>query len=330
MKSQAVIALDLGGTKLAAALFTIDGRRLTRRSVSLDSRAGEAVGQLIIRQLHGLEEAAARHKLSLAAVGICVPGIANVKTGRVWAPNIPGWDDYPLRDEIQKAVSSSDLKVVVDSDRAATILGETWQGTARGCRNAIFVTVGTGIGAGILVDGRVLRGTHSIAGAIGWLALERPFKPEYVNCGCFESQASGEGIAKVARKLLGRRRNYRGPLQKASQLTAHDVFTAYEQGDAMAKEVLAQAIEFWGMACANLISLFNPAKIVFGGGVFGPARQFLGAIAAEAKRWAQPIAFERVSFEASQLGSDAALYGAAYLALRAARLIGPLGTAARS
>ena len=79
------------------------------------------------------------------------------KTGRVWAPNIPGWDDYPLKAEIQAAISDPSVKVVVDSDRAASILGEAWQGAARGCRNAIFLAVGTGIGAGILVDGRVLR-----------------------------------------------------------------------------------------------------------------------------------------------------------------------------
>src|SRR5215212_8797167 len=118
MKPQAVIALDLGGTKLATALFAADGRRLSRRSLPLDSRTGDAVGQLIIRQVRGLEKAATRRKLSVAAIGICVPGIANSKSGRVWAPNIPGWDDYPLRDEIRTAVSSSHVNIIVDSDRA--------------------------------------------------------------------------------------------------------------------------------------------------------------------------------------------------------------------
>lgn len=330
MKSQVVIALDLGGTKLAAALFAADGRRLSKRTVTLDSRAGDAVGQLITRQIQRLLEAADRLKLSVAAIGICVPGIVNSKSGRVWAPNIAGWEDYPIRDKIRRAISNSDMKVVVDSDRSASILGEAWRGAARGCRNAIFVAVGTGIGAGILVDRRVVRGAHSIAGAIGWLALERPFKPEYARCGCFESQASGEGMAKVTQELLARQRNYRGPLRKKAPLTAHDIFAAYEQGDSISKQVLSRAIELWGMASANLISLFNPEKIVFGGGVFGPATKFLDAIATEAQRWAQPIAFRRVAFEASQLGSDAAMYGTAYSALRAARLLGSLGTAGSS
>ena len=165
----------------------------------------------------------------------------------------------------------------------------------------------------------MLQGAEGIAGAIGWLALDRPFKSEYTGCGCFESHASGKGIAKTAIDTVARKKSYRGPLRAASPITAHDVFAAYEQGDEVAKEVLVQAIEFWGMASANLISLFNPEKIVFGGGVFGPATQFLQAIKAEARRWAQPVAMERVTFEASQLGGDAALFGAAYLALRAAQ-----------
>lgn len=330
MKSPVVIALDLGGTKLASSLFAPDGRRLGKRSVPLESRTGAAVGELIVRQILRLQRAAERRNLEVAAVGICVPGIANPKSGRVWVPNIAGWNDYQLRAEIRAAISNPKVKVVVTSDRAASIRGEAWQGAARGCRNAIFLAVGTGIGAGILVDGRVLNGAHGIAGAIGWLALDRPFRSEYVDCGCFESHASGEGIAKVAKELLARRRNYRGALRKKSPLTSYDVFAAYEQSDDIAKEVFAQAIEFWGMASANLVSLFNPEKLVFGGGVFGPATQFIEAIAAEARRWAQPIAMQRVQFESSKLGGDAALYGAGYIALSAARLQGPLGIAGRS
>ena len=320
MKSTAVIALDLGGTKLAASLFTPDGQIHGKRSVSHGPRAGADVGALVVKQIRRLQLAAKRRDLRIIAIGVCVPGIANPKTGRVRAPNIPGWEDYSLGDEIRAEIANPKVKAIVDSDRAASILGEAWQGAARGCRNAIFVAVGTGIGAGILMDGRVLRGAQGIAGAIGWLALDRPFRAEYIHCGCFESYASGEGLGKIAKELLARRKSYRGLLRKSSPLTSHDLFAAYARGDEVAKEVLAEAIEFWGMASANLISLFNPEKIVFGGGVFGPATQFLDAIAAEARRWAQPIAAQRVTFEASQLGGDAALYGAAYLALRSARL----------
>ena len=260
----------------------------------------------------------------IKAVAVAVPGIAHPRTGRVWAPNLQGWDDYPLRDEVRDAFSDPGVKFVVESDRAAYILGEAWQGAARGCRDAIFLAVGTGIGAGILTDGRVLRGEGGIAGAIGWLALNRPFLPEYKDCGCFESHASGEGLARAARDLLVRRKGYRGPLRKKPSITAPDVFQACARGDEVARQVLEQAIAFWGMACANLISLFNPETIIFGGGVFGPAARFLDAIAAEAHRWGQPAAMRQVAFEVSRLGSDAALYGAAVLAREARQWAQPV------
>jgi glucokinase len=317
---EVVIGLDLGGTKLASALFDVQGQPLVKRSLPLNARQGHAVGELVVSQVRRLLQTAAQRKLAVCAIGACVPGIVRAASGRVWAPNIPGWDDYPLKAEIKAAVSDQGVKIAIESDRSASILGEAWQGAARDCRNAIFLAVGTGIGAGILVDGRVLHGSQGIAGAIGWLAVDRPYRPEYVECGCFETHASGNGIANMAREAMARRQSFSGPLA-VGRLTAHEVFTAYDAGDEIAKEVLLRAVEFWGMASANLISLFNPEKLIFGGGVFGPATQFLSAIAAEAGRWAQPIAFQQVEFAASQLEGEAALHGAAYLALRAARRV---------
>lgn len=184
-------------------------------------------------------------------------------------------------------------------------MGEVWQGAAHGCRNAVFMAVGTGIGAGILADGRVVRGAHGIAGAIGWLALDRPFRKTYVTCGCFEHHASGEGLPKVARELGA-----------PAGITSHELFKRLAQRDKVAIAVMQQAIQFWAMAAANLVSLLNPEKVIFGGGVFGPAAKFLAAIRAEAKRWAQPISMKRVKFQAARLGPQAALYGAAYLGLQ--------------
>ena len=186
-----VIGMDLGGTKLAAALFTDKGRILQKSVVPLEGRQGRAVGELICQELKNLLAAARSKRVTVSAIGVSVPGISHSRTGKVWAPNIPGWEDYPLRRELLAALPDKRIRVVIDSDRAAYILGETWRGVAKGCRNAIFLAVGTGIGAGILIDGRILRGAHDIAGAIGWLALDRPFRREYIGCGCFEYHASG-------------------------------------------------------------------------------------------------------------------------------------------
>ncbi len=312
-----VAALDLGGTKLATTLYDATGHALGKRATRLGGLTSKAVGRLVVAELNRLRRATCRGRLRLVGVGICVPGIAHAKTGRVWAPNLPGWEDYPLRDEVQSALGEAGVPVVVDSDRAAYILGEAWQGAARGCRNAIFLSVGTGIGAGILVDGQVLRGAHGIAGSIGWWALSRPFHPAYVPCGDFEYHASGPGLAKVATSLVSQMPDYRGSLKRRRELTAHDVFAAFAAGDSVATHVLHNAVEYWGAACANLVSLFNPEKIIFGGGVFGPAAQFLKDIKTEAKKWAQPVAIRQVRFEASRLASDAGLCGAGYLAWRA-------------
>jgi glucokinase len=152
------------------------------------------------------------------------------------------------------------------------------------------------------------------------MALDRPFREDFAACGCFETFASGDGIAKLAQAAFKRRKTPRHVARVRKYATTHDVFAAYDSGDSIAKEVLGQAVEFWGMASANLVSLLNPEKIVFGGGVFGPATRFLDAIAEEARKWAQPVAMERVKFEASELGGDAALHGAAYIAWHGRRL----------
>ena len=213
---------------------------------------------------------------------------------------------------------TGDIPVVIDSDRACYILGEVWKGNARGCKDAVFLAVGTGIGAGILINGEVLRGSNDIAGAIGWMALNRPFEEKYIECGCFEYHASGEGIAKVTRELLKKDKHYSGCLRDKNidSIKAFDLFAAYETGDSLALEVIDRCIEFWGMAAANIVSLFNPEKIIFGGGVFGPAKKLIPAIRKEATRWAQPISINQVSFDVSGLTGDAGVYGAGYLALR--------------
>jgi glucokinase len=306
----AVIALDLGGTKLAGAVFASNGRSFARALSPLAGRTGRKVGALIIEQIEGLMAAACAKEQKLEAIGISVPGLSYAD-GSVWAPNIAGWKRYPLKDEVRRfAKSSPSLKgvpIVVENDRACYILGERWRGIAKGCDNAIFMAVGTGIGAGILVDGRVLNGSSGTAGSIGWMGLDRPFHARYKGVGCFEYHASGAGLARTFKT------------QKAgeSPLTAADVFKSASRGDKAAQEHIASAIECWGMAVANLVSLFNPEKIIFGGGVFGPAVRFLPQIRREARKWAQPLAIRQTEICASKLGPDAGLFGAGFAALQA-------------
>lgn len=314
----AVIGLDLGGTKLASAVFSAAGEILEEETRLLSEREEEAVARLLTEQIDDLSNRTRSSQTPIEAVGVSVPGIYRSKTGSVWAPNIPGWDDYPLLDELRRHVGA-DLPVLIDSDRTCYILGEHWQGAAQDCRHAIFLAVGTGIGAGIMIDGRILRGSQDIAGAIGWWALSRPYRPDYRACGDLEYHASGPGLVRVTRDLLTEYSAYTGPLRQADpdQLTAKAVFQAFEQGDTLAQHVLQQAVEYWGQATANLVSLFNPEKIIFGGGLFGPATQLLDDIQREARQWAQPISIDQVALTASQLGDQAGLYGTGRLAFDA-------------
>jgi glucokinase len=303
-----IIGADLGGTKLATALFADDGSLLQRDSADLAGRTGPDVAMLLFERLGQLSP------VKVDAVGVCVPGIYRVASGTVWAPNIPGWDNFPLRDALRTALGDKS-RIVIDSDRSAYIMGESWCGASKGSRNAIYLAVGTGIGAGILVDGRIVRGHADVAGAIGWLALQRPYDPRWQSYGSFEYQASGPGLVRVARDMLADTPDYSGELLPTpEQLTAADVFAAAEREDPIAVRVIENAIELWAMAAANLVSLFNPEIIVFGGGVFGPGIKFLDRLHTEAQRWAQPIAIEQVRFVGSALGTDAGLYGAARLA----------------
>jgi glucokinase len=316
------IGVDLGGTKLATAVFSDDGTIVHRESVPLAGRSGNDVAALIVEQIRVLRERSPTHatRIPHSSIGVAVPGIYRAASGSVWAPNIPGWDDYPLLDVLRARLDPG-TDVAIDSDRAAYILGETWRGSARGARDAIFIAVGTGIGVGILAGGHVIQGHAGIAGAVGWLALQRPYRAEYVSCGCFEHHASGPGLVKVAHELIAEDPSYAGELRPKmatrDNITAADVFSAYEHGDPIARRVIDDAIELWGMAAANLVSVFDPEIVIFGGGVFGPAVRFLDRIRDVALRWGQPISVRRVTFAASSLGGDAGLYGAGRLALLA-------------
>ncbi len=310
-----LLGIDLGGTKLALAIFSEEGKIMFKEVFAIGDRKGSDVGKFITDNTLKFLQYAEMQGTHIDSVGISVPGISHISTGTVWTPNIADWTDYPLLQEMKKIIN---IPVTIDSDRACYILGESWKGNAIGCRDAIFLSVGTGIGAGIMINGEILRGSHDVAGCIGWMALKGPFEKKYISCGCFEYYASGEGIARLAREILDDQKDYKGELasKPIDKITSYDIFDAYGNEDPVAVKVIGSCVEFWGMAVANLVSLFNPEKIIIGGGVFGPAKSLIPAIKNEAARWAQPISIGQVSVEASGLAGDAGVYGAAYLAYK--------------
>ncbi len=310
-------AIDVGGTKIASALFTRDGEISARDKIAIDRAGGDAAAAQAGAMIEVLGQAARAAGGRLLAVGISVPGIVYSASGKVWAPNIPGWDQYPLLERMRGHLPSVHVPIVLESDRSAYVAGEAWRGAAAGARDAVFLAVGTGIGAGILSGGRILHGHEDIAGAVGWFGLDPVFKPEYAAMGSFEAEASGNSVARKARARLeqGRPSAMRdlsgGDL---ASVTAEVVAEAARRGDPVALEVVAEAVTYLAMGVANIVSILNPEVVVLGGGVFQAADIYLEPVRREFRRWAQPLAARAVRIEPSALGEDAGLYGCGRLA----------------
>jgi len=305
--------VDVGGTKISSALFTKTGGILGKTKVSIDRAGGDRAADQVGEAILSLGKTAARVGGRILAVGISIPGIVYGATGRVWAPNIPGWDRYPLLAKIAQV----HIRVILESDRSAYVAGEAWRGAAAGAADAVFLAVGTGIGAGILAGGRLVRGHEDIAGAVGWFGLNPDFKPAYAAMGCFEAEASGNSVGRKARELLGAGRpsiikDIAGG--SVDNVTAETVAAAARKKDPLAVEVVADAVHYLAMGIANIVSILNPEVVVLGGGLFQASDVFLEPVRCEFRRWAQPLAAEKVRVELSALGEDAGLYGCAKLA----------------
>lgn len=313
-----VIAIDVGATKVSAAIFSPNGEMTSFRKRLLNKREGRDVGILVTTILDALLTTARKKRVTIESIGVCIPGIVNSKTGNVWAPNIPKWESFPLFRVLKQCVNNSSIDIYIESDRSCYLYGELWKGAAKECHSAVFIAVGSGIGAGIMIDNRFLHGAGDIIGATGWMGLKHPYDNAYKDCGCFEYYASGNGIEERTKDLVRMQKEYRGILRQKpiARITAQDVFMAFDENDTIAQQIINQAVKYWGMAAANIVSLLNPQKIVWGGGVFGPASNLIPEIYKESCKWAQPIAIKQVEYKASQLSGNAGLIGAAYLAIK--------------
>ncbi len=313
MPSTMILTIDLGGTKVAFGAIDEHGAMHFNERVLINNLHGDAVGTLITHKISQIIKQFDKGRLQINAIGVSVPGIVRHQTGTVWVPNIKGWEDYPLKENIQQV--SSGIPIILESDRTCYVLGEKWMGCAKGCDNVIFLAIGTGIGAGIIANGSLVKGANDIGGAVGWMVHSAPQRGKADSSGCaFESCASGNGMVKLAQGMMNGTPGNNSTLISDS-LKAQHIFTAYDT-DEIAREVVQHCIKQWGMAVANLVSIFNPEKVILGGGVFGPAVRFIPEIRQEAKKWAQPVSEKLYALEASQLGKDAGLYGAAYAALQ--------------
>ena len=278
MTERSVLAVDVGGTKMAGGVVGESGEIRGYRKIGAPRSPGDVAAFLAADWGDGLD-----------GVGVIVPGIYNPRSGKVWAPNLWGTD------EVEMPLNGA----AIASDRSGYVLGETWLGAAQGLRDVVFLGVGTGIGAGILCDGRVVEGAGGIAGAVGWMCLRDEFEPAYAVTGCWETEAAGPAVAR-----------------KAGLTNAEMAAELARSGDTEAQQAWAEAARYLGMGVANLISTLNPEMVVLGGGLAGAADLLMDGIRKEAARWAQPVAFRNTKITVTALGERAGLLGAARLAFQ--------------
>ena len=304
-----VYVVDLGGTKCSAAIVDRNGRVLRSHAVPVDlTSTNGPVVQIceLAKELAGEGDPAGM----FAAAAVAVPGLAR-RDGTVWAPNLPGWTRMPLASRLKRKLG---IGVAVESDRIAAILGETWLGAARGKSDAILLMIGTGIGAGILSGGRIVRGAHELSGCAGWLTVTRENVPQAPGSGELESLVSGPAIARIARERLRKGENSSLSALNTAGLTARDVAAAARQKDALALEIFKDCGKFLGYAVANLVSLFDPKVVVIGGGMAEVSDLYLASLKAAMLERAQPLAAKQVKITVSKLGSKANLLGCARIA----------------
>jgi glucokinase-like ROK family protein len=255
---------------------------------------------------------------TLNGIGVGVPGPVDFSVGTLVSPPImPGWDRYPIIQTMQQWFPSSN--VVVDNDVNVMALGEVYQGAGRGIDNLIFVKIGTGIGAGIICEGRIYRGSSGSAGDIGHIGVDKNGPLCHCgNKGCLEAVAAGPAIA--GRSLTAVQAGKSPILLKYYEsngniLRAEDVGNASREGDALAIEIIRESGQFIGDVLAGLVNFYNPGMIVIGGGVSNLGDLLLSSIRQTVLRRSLPLATRDLLIVFSEIGKDAGVIGAINLAM---------------
>ena len=300
------LAVDLGGTKCSAAVVDREGNILASCTVAVDASSQSAPVSQIVMLAQELAEGKEPVSAYVGA-GVAVPGLVR-RDGTVWAPNLPGWSEMPLAEHLTRALS---IPVQVESDRNAAVLGESWLGAARGKSDAIVLMIGTGIGAGILSGGRILRGAHELSGCAGWLTITRENVRAAQGCGELESLTAGPAVARVARQRLRDGETSSLADLDPSTITAHDVAAAARSGDGLAVDVFRHAGRLLGYGVANLVSILEPEVIVLGGGMAAVADLYLEPLEQAMLERAQPLAARQVKIVVSTLADTVNLLGCA-------------------
>ena len=311
-----VLGIDIGGTNLVVGSVAEDGSALLAAAsepTQAEAGAGDVLDRLVrLAQQAMSETRRAVPGAEILGVGVGAPGPLDTRRGIVLlTPNL-GWVDLPLRQIIRDRL---DLRAALDNDANCAVLGEWWVGAARGSRNAIGITIGTGIGGGLILDGKLYHGASDVAGEIGHTTIDTEGRRcKCGNYGCLEAYASGPNIALRAVEEIQAGAVSRLPSLVGGdlrQVTAQTVYQAAKDGDELALEVVNDTARFLGVGIGNLLNIFNPEVVVVCGGVTLAGDHLFVPLRREAARRAFKPAVEACRIVPGALGGTAGVYGAA-------------------
>lgn len=313
--SAPVLAVDIGGTKILTALFSPGGKMLAQKKQP--TLVQEGVKPVVARLISAIGALMEQNKVKpsqLGGIGIACAG--GIDTGRgvvvTPSPNMPGWVDVLLADIIRERF---DVNVYLVNDASAAALGEHRYGAGRGVNNLVLLTLGTGIGGGIIADGGLYLGAVGAAGELGHMTVDD--SGPVCGCGnkgCLEMLASGRAVARDAIKRInqGGKSVLTGMVDgKLENITAEMVGAAARNGDALAREIIARAAYYLGVGLVNIVNIFNPEMIVLGGGMAGMGDLLIGPGRRLVDERAFSISSRAVRIVTAQLGNEAGVYGAA-------------------
>jgi glucokinase len=315
--SKYCIGVDLGGTNIKFALF--DKGMQSAGALEAPTPGAQGPDGVIAAIVAGCDRLIRQEKLAksdIVGVGIGSPGPLDIANGIVLdMPNIGGFKNVHLRDRVGAGLG---LPAALDNDANVAGYGEYLCGGGKGARVMVFLTLGTGIGSGIVIDGHVFRGAHGIGAELGHMIVEPG--GELCGCGqqgCMEHYSSAHYLAQYARRAVeesNRKGLLKGVLEKAGKITARDVAEARAQGDELACVVWDRAIHYLAVGCVNIARIFDPERIVLGGGMAKAGKDLIEPVRQEFQRLHWNLTDPRTELFLATLGNDAGVVGAAGVA----------------
>ncbi|MDQ0161351.1 ROK family glucokinase [Aeribacillus alveayuensis] len=308
-----LVGVDLGGTTIKLAFINMNGVLIEKWEIPTNKKDNTIVED-IAKAIEEKAKSIGILKDQLAGIGMGAPGPVNLETGVVYQAVNLGWENYPLKEKLEQAIG---LPAIIDNDANIAALGEMWKGAGQQAKDLICVTLGTGVGGGIIANGEVIHGVRGAGGEIGHITAV-PEGGARCNCGktgCLETIASATGIVRIAiEKMQKIETSILNDLyEQNGKLTAKDVFDAARKQDQAALEVIEEMSFHLGLALANLANGLNPAKIVIGGGVSRGADLFIENVTFYFNKFAFPAVAKGAEIRVATLGNDAGVIGGAWL-----------------